>query len=156
MTRRRMAIVQPRTSARAPARRLTPSRHASGRHSNRGFTQALLEQHSEAAAARGLAPANAQFGCLLNFLFAPTPETLRPYAALAASLADPAQRVVRPPLPTAAAAITFAASALPLPTTSCSTSTATATATATAATPGGRARAHRRQVLRDRWGAGRG
>ena len=100
--------------------------------SNRGFTQALLEQHSEAAAARGLAPANAQFGCLLNFLFAPTPETLRPYAALAASLADPAQRVVRPPLPTAAAAIAIAASALPLPTTaSATTSTATATATAT-------------------------
>ena len=92
MTRRRMELVQPRTSARAPALRLTPSGHASGRHSNRGFTQALLEQHSEAAAARGLAPANAQFGCLLNFLFAPTPETLRPYAALAASLADPAQR----------------------------------------------------------------
>ena len=60
--------------------------------SNRGFTQALLVQHAAAAARRQLSPNSTQFGCLLNFLLAPTPATLSPYAALAARLTDAANQ----------------------------------------------------------------
>jgi hypothetical protein len=60
--------------------------------SNRGFTQALLAHHAAAAARRQLSPNSTQFGCLLNFLLAPTPATLSPYAALVARLADAANQ----------------------------------------------------------------
>ena len=61
--------------------------------SNRGFTQALLEQHA-AAARRQLTRNSTQFGCLLNFLFEPTPATLGPYTALIARLSDATRPVV--------------------------------------------------------------
>jgi len=62
--------------------------------SNRGFTQALLEQHAAAAARRQLTRNSTQFGCLLNFLFEPTPATLGPYTALIARLSDATRPVV--------------------------------------------------------------
>ena len=64
--------------------------------SNRGFTQALLAtpEHAAAVAARHLSPAGAQFGCLLNFLFEPTPATLQPHTALASLLGRRAEPVV--------------------------------------------------------------
>ena len=58
----------------------------------RSLTQALLAHHAAAAARRQLSPNSTQFGCLLNFLLAPTPATLSPYAALVARLADAANQ----------------------------------------------------------------
>ena len=55
--------------------------------SNRGFTQGLLGD-SPRAAALGLTPESAQFGCLLHFLLEPTAAALAPLAPLRDALAD--------------------------------------------------------------------
>ena len=59
--------------------------------SNRGFTQQLLAAPVHEAAVRewGLTARNAQFGCLLAFLFRPTAAALAPLTPLRHALADP-------------------------------------------------------------------
>ena len=61
--------------------------------SNRGFTQGLLRD-SPRAAALGLTPESAQFGCLLHFLLEPTAAALAPLAPLRDALAAAAAPVV--------------------------------------------------------------
>ena len=60
--------------------------------SNRGFTHSLLtsELHATLAASRGLTPANAQFGCLLNFLFEPTAAAMLALAPVRAAITQAA------------------------------------------------------------------
>lgn len=64
--------------------------------SNRGFTQQLLASPAFAAAvaAKGLTPANAQFGCLFNFLLQPTEAAVQPLGPILADLRAPHHVIV--------------------------------------------------------------